>query len=567
MRAISFDSDSSWLQFLLGHLPPQDEAAVLLAIDGGKPEIRAGIAKLICFYIDRARVAAEEGNVAASRTIEFVRERIKAQQPEKSVAETEVIADVSVVPPAPQRDDLEEISDAIRSVYRLTVRRNAVDEEVAIWANNFSNGLPFHQFVTLMESGEEAKRKRASELIGADLADGEFVLALFSLVSGRGCNGYELEAVRSRLETGGTTRLQLLAEFFSHALEDERRGADSVVHDGLSCSVMGTNRFVTLSEWQEKAKDSVALSQARAALKPCAPFAFRAEPRIEITAIASLFRGEDFIEQFMDNMTSQTCFDRHCELIIIDADSPENESEVISRYLSRHPSVRYRRMDTRVGIYEAWNIGVQMSRGQYLTNTNLDDLRRRDSLEIQAGVLQTLPFVDVVYQDFYYSFDPSLGWEDVAAFGYKSDLPIVTAHNMLRFNSPHNAPMWRKSLHDELGLFDGSFRSAGDYEFWLRCLAAGKAFYKVNEPHVVYYQNPKGLSTRADTRGVVEAKAIMKKYAGVLETGSFAGPLDRFVHDLHCNDIPDETIASRDRHIIAQAALRSLSARFRRGQN
>jgi hypothetical protein len=46
----------------------------------------------------------------------------------------------------------------------------------------------------------------------------------------------------------------------------------------------------------------------------------------------------------------------------------------------------------------------------------------------------------------------------------------------------------RKSLHRELGLFDTSFKSAGDWEFWLRCLWKGKKFYRTNTPHVVYYQ-------------------------------------------------------------------------------
>lgn len=538
-------------------------------LEGAEARPQTSAARLLSFYIGRALKAAQEPDPLVSQParvqLEAIREGLARVDMQPPAAVARPPAPPAAFSPAPM--DVEAVSDAIRSVYRLTVRRNAVDEEVGIWLGNFGNGLPFHEFLTLMEGGDEARATRAAEAIGGDLSDGEFVLALFGIVAGRGCNGYELDAVRSRLEAGGITRIQLLAEFFMQALEAERSRQDEAVHDGLSCSIMGTSQFLTLAEWQQKARDTEGLAQARAALRPTAPFRFSAEPGVEITAIASLFRGGDFIEQFMDNITSQSCFDRHCELIIVDADSPENEAETIARYLDRHPGVRYHRMNSRVGIYEAWNIGVQMARGRYLTNTNLDDLRRRDSLEIQAGALQALPFADVVYQDFYYSFDPGLDWEGVAAFGYKSSLPLATPHNMLRFNSPHNAPMWRKSLHDELGLFDGSFRSAGDYEFWLRCLAAGKTFYKVNEPHVVYYQNPKGLSTRADTRGIVEAKAIMKKYAPLLQSRMLAGPLDDFLAGLRSADIPAETIAGRDRHIIAQAALRGLSRRFKQGGN
>jgi hypothetical protein len=170
-------------------------------------------------------------------------------------------------------------------------------------------------------------------------------------------------------------------------------------------------------------------------------------------------------------------------------------------------------MNYRIGIYDAWNEGVCLARGRYLTNTNLDDLRRADSLEIQSRTLDEHPFVDVTYQDFYYNFDSALDFTEVAAFGFKSDLPIVTPNNLLCFNSPHNAPMWRASLHAEVGLFDISFKSAGDWEFWLRCVAAGKKFYKVNDPHVVYYRNPEGISTSPETTGLAEGKRVRKLYS------------------------------------------------------
>ncbi len=73
--------------------------------------------------------------------------------------------------------------------------------------------------------------------------------------------------------------------------------------------------------------------------------------------------------------------------------------------------------------------------------------------------------------------------------------------------------MWRKTLHDEVGLFDVTLKSAGDYDFWMRCLINGKIFYKINIPHVVYFQNPHGISTRPDTLGIEEASRVLRKHA------------------------------------------------------
>ena len=216
-------------------------------------------------------------------------------------------------------------------------------------------------------------------------------------------------------------------------------------------------------------------------------------------------------------------------------------------------------MNYRIGIYDAWNVGAQMARGEYLTNTNLDDLRRQDSLELQASVLENLPFVDVAYQDFYYTFDPDLRFEQVAEFGFKSNLPVVTPHNMMDFNAPHNAPMWRKRLHDELGYFDTSFRSAGDYDFWMRCVVAGKVFYKVNDAHVVYYQNPDGISTRPDTRGVQEGRRIFKTYARRLVPEEAVIPKAQFAARCGLAAADIEACAGDTRYDIAQRALRTLA--------
>ncbi|WP_212525605.1 glycosyltransferase [Actibacterium sp. MT2.3-13A] len=582
----------AWLDVLLRSLPPEARAPLLdrltqptLAAERGDDPIPAlsqgrGAApaalRLLAFYIAQAQARSASGDPAArdaaQRDLEFIHTRLAEDasrgqpQPAGSGAATADPRPDPAAPAPPAQGAAQSLDEAIRLAYRLAVKREPVEDEIQIWQRNFANGLPFHEFLLGMSKGAEARARQAAEHVGGDMSDGDFVLALFRIVRGRGCNAYELQAVRKRLESGAATRPNLLAEFFSEAVKEERSGADQAVHDGLSCSIMGTARFLTLAEWQKKAEDTEALAAARAALRPATPFTLRAEAGLRVSAITSLYCGGDFIEQFMDNITSQTCFDRHCELIIVDADSPENEAETIARYLDRHENIRYQRMNSRIGIYEAWNVGVQMARGPYLTNANLDDLRRADSFEIQAGALDALPFADVVYQDFYYSFDPRLDWEGVAAFGYKSALPVVTPHNMLRFNSPHNAPMWRKALHDELGLFDANYKSAGDYEFWLRCLAAGKTFYKVNEPHVVYYQNPKGLSTRADTRGIIEGKAVTRKYAPLLMPEELTCDFDDFVTRFLGGDAEPEQFPNHDRHVAVQKTLRDLTRRFKQGK-
>ena len=199
-----------------------------------------------------------------------------------------------------------------------------------------------------------------------------------------------------------------------------------------------------------------------------------------------------------------------------------------------------------------------LARGRYLTTSNVDDLRARDSFELQAAALDRHAFADVIYQDFFYTLDPSLSFEQIAQFGFKSDLPIITPHNILQFNSPHNAPMWRKSLHDEVGLFDASYKSAADWEFWLRCVCEGKRFFKLNRPHVAYYQNPEGISTRPDTNGIEEARRIVRRYSRKLISSELLTPRSRFAESIGLSPA-----AEGSHYDMVQLQLKCLGDRYK----
>ena len=432
-------------------------------------------------------------------------------------------------------------------------------EEIEIWKNNFNNGLPFHEFMLLMGASQEAQQYAQRRSILPDISDGEFVQTAYELVLGRGAAAWELNVWLLKLEEGSITRNEMLAELFNSAKKFFVDQADAAPHDGLSCLIMGTGKYLTAADWEQQALEMRQAPPKQLDTSYKNKFYIKSEPQMLVSILTSLYRGGDFIEQFMENMTNQDGFDDYIELVIVDADSPENEYETIKRYLAHHKNINYIRCNYRIGIYDAWNVAAKAARGKYLTNANLDDMRRHDSFMIQAAALDNLPFIDVVYQDLYYTFDPRLSFDEIAAFDHKTSLPVITPYNMIQFNSPHNAPMWRKHLHDELGYFDTRYKSAGDYEFWLRCVAAGKKFYKINDPHVVYYQNPKGLSTRPDSRGVVEAMEIHKAYCRKLIHEDVMMPRENFIHKLDSSRTGWVEGNTKDRYVLAQQALRNLA--------
>ena len=235
---------------------------------------------------------------------------------------------------------------------------------------------------------------RRSSLL-PESSDGRFIQLTFETVLNRGCHPRELRDWQIRLERGKATRQSMLAELFAASVKEaDADRANESRHDPHVLHVMGTGERVTLADWQARAEQLKAQGlRPGARTRLHARFPLTTPPRLAVTAIASLYRGARYIRRFMENVTRQTCFADYAELIIVDANSPDREYEVIEPYLAKHSNIRYLHINHRIGIYDAWNRAIEEARGEYLTCTNVDDIRREDSLELQMATLDALPFV------------------------------------------------------------------------------------------------------------------------------------------------------------------------------
>ena len=238
----------------------------------------------------------------------------------------------------------------------------------------------------------------------------------------------------------------------------------------------------------------------------------------KISLLTSVYKAEDHIEQLLEDVTEQTIFAQQCEWIILNVNEPGNdvEEKAILKYADRFPeNIIYKRLDEDPGVYGVWNMALEIASGEFITNVNCDDRRRTDAFEQQAMLLYTSPGVDLVYNDSYMSTQPNMRWSDIhpeATQRYNFEEFSTAA--LLRGNLPHNNPMWKKSLHDRYGLFDEKYRSAGDWEFWLRCATQGAQFRKHPEVLGVYYFNPQGISTNFENFSwkQEEEKEVYMKY-------------------------------------------------------
>jgi len=235
----------------------------------------------------------------------------------------------------------------------------------------------------------------------------------------------------------------------------------------------------------------------------------------KISFITSMYNDEQFVEGFLEDITNQTIFKDKCELILVNCASEQKEEELIKPWLEKYPdNIKYIKLDEDPGIYGAWNLAIKESTGAFISNANLDDRKSPKFAETLAKFLYLNEDVDCVYTENLVTQKPHETFQQNTANGQAYPSEDFSIEALLRGNPPHCMPMWRKSLHDKNGWFEDKYRSAGDWDFWLRCAFNGSVYKKFGEPLGLYYFNPEGISTNHKNLSwkVKEEREVYLKY-------------------------------------------------------
>jgi len=229
------------------------------------------------------------------------------------------------------------------------------------------------------------------------------------------------------------------------------------------------------------------------------------DPKISI--ITCVFKVGKYIEYFLADITNQTVFESDCELILIDPGSPDNEYEVIKKYMERYPNIIYKKLNEDPGLYECWNIAIRMAKGKYITNANPDDAKKEDSLEKHMKTLDDNPEIDVVCAPVKVTQTPLQKFSEVqkAPIWFNNRRGYFSTKELLTDNLPHNNPMWRKNIHDTLGYFDESnYGPLADWEFWLRCSVYDVNFKLLPKELGLYLIEPESHNRRFPNKAKIQ---------------------------------------------------------------
>ncbi|MGB9893806.1 MAG: glycosyltransferase family 2 protein, partial [Candidatus Saccharicenans sp.] len=112
-----------------------------------------------------------------------------------------------------------------------------------------------------------------------------------------------------------------------------------------------------------------------------------------ISAIIVTYNRQAFLNEAIESVLAQSYFQKYpeeWELLVIDDGSADGSGQLVTDYLRRCPNLRYVYLE-HGGVSRARNLGLQLSRGEYLAFLDSDDLWLKDKIQSQISYLKAFP--------------------------------------------------------------------------------------------------------------------------------------------------------------------------------
>lgn len=178
-----------------------------------------------------------------------------------------------------------------------------------------------------------------------------------------------------------------------------------------------------------------------------------------ISVILPTYNRTRLVCRAIDSVLNQSY--RNYEVIVVDDGSTDATGVRLSKYADRITLIR----QTRRGVSAARNAGIQAAAGDFIALLDSDDVWLPHKLEYQIRFFKTHPTATICQTEEIWMrngvrVNPGKRHRKHSGMIFEKTLPLCLV-------SP-SAVMIRKSLFDEVGLFDESLPACEDYDMWLR---------------------------------------------------------------------------------------------------
>jgi len=253
-----------------------------------------------------------------------------------------------------------------------------------------------------------------------------------------------------------------------------------------------------------------------------------------ISVLMAVHNGRRYLAEALDSILAQTM--RDFEFIIIDDGSSDGSTEDLKSYAARDPRIRLS-VQENGGLTKTLNVGLKLSRGDFIARMDADDVAHPDRLAKQACALSSNPQLVIL------GAKVELISSDGIQLGPRG---TIRGHSHIRRRlligdgaaMVHPVVMFRRQAALDVGGYDERFPTGQDLDLFLRLSEIGLVD---NLPDTLLYwrQHEDSVNrTRSSTWRAVKTLAIektlerigAKRYAEDLfmTESEYRFPLDQF---------------------------------------
>ncbi|HVF90701.1 MAG TPA: glycosyltransferase family A protein [Blastocatellia bacterium] len=209
-----------------------------------------------------------------------------------------------------------------------------------------------------------------------------------------------------------------------------------------------------------------------------------------VSVIMPSYCVSQYIGEAIESVLAQSFQDY--EIIVVNDGSPDTDEleRVLAPYADRIVYVK----QENGGCSAARNTAIRVSRGRYLALLDPDDVWEKDYLEVQIGMLERDPSIDLLYPNATIFGDmPDSGRLFMDLSPSEGEVTFESLVSQ-RCNVMISVTARREAIVGA-GMFDESLRSAEDFDMWLRMAHGGARIVYHRRPLVRYRRRRGSLSS------------------------------------------------------------------------
>ena len=178
-----------------------------------------------------------------------------------------------------------------------------------------------------------------------------------------------------------------------------------------------------------------------------------------ISIIMNCYNGEAFLNEAINSITKQTF--ENWELIFFDNNSIDKSEKIAKSF--KDSRIKYFKSDRLLNLYDARNLAVKKTNGDYISFLDTDDMWTKDKLEKQINFIKKNSNYKILYSNYYVLKN------NEKKIMYKNELPsgFITQKLLDFYGIGINTAFIDKSIFEQYN-FKEDLNIIGDFDFFIQ---------------------------------------------------------------------------------------------------